>query len=191
MGMMSQIAGAAPTGSGNWIIPGDYLFEVKRLINREGGYKGDSFIAELQVIESQQTAENPPLRPGATCSWITTSAAGDTNRNIKLGNVKTFFLTLTQAAERELTEQKVKDLCNDPSQAFARDPAGNIMRDGTGREMPGPYDVTKKTQPCAGLRIRAAAFVKPTKAGKPFTFMNWMPVPAAEQPLLQPATKAG
>ncbi len=57
---------------GEFIQDGDYDFLIERLVMREGGFKGDSFVAEFRVERAAQTrADVKPNPVGSSCSRAT------------------------------------------------------------------------------------------------------------------------
>ncbi len=63
--ILSGMAKAEIFGSGNYMSPGLYTVETKRVFVKDG-FKGKTFVAEFTVLESN----NPKHTPGSSGSWV-------------------------------------------------------------------------------------------------------------------------
>ena len=123
MSALSKIANATPTGGGNYINDGRYLYFVEKLSYIKG-YKGESFIAELRVIEAAASnavdEQGRPIAPnsvGSTCSMVC-----NLNQSAAGGNAKAFLIALLAPlgyVEADITEERILEVS---------DPNANPMR---------------------------------------------------------------
>lgn len=92
-GAFAKITAATATGGGNFIRDGIYKFLVEK-VHMVAGHQGESFIAELRVMESNPSGLNDeqgrpivPNAPGSTCSLVCNITANES----AAGNAKAFL----------------------------------------------------------------------------------------------------
>lgn len=91
MGVFSGMKEAKSWQSGNYIKEGRYLFEILRLKHIESQKKKgkELFIAELRVVESEQTGDKKPHAVGSEVSFVV-NLNGD-YPDYALGDVRDFL----------------------------------------------------------------------------------------------------
>lgn len=166
MGVFEGIEKAKSIGSGDYIRPGKYLFEItgcKSIKSRKPG-GSPSFIVETRVLKSTKT--DPEIQPNEVDSnpaWVV--KFGGEYPEMPLANAKAFmtvaynFLAAANGidpiVEEDVTE-KMADEAVDENQMFA------------------------------GIILEANAFHKMTQKNKPFTIVNWS-LPANIEELIEAA----
>lgn len=88
--LAKKIADASPTGGGNVITDGDYVFVIKELLIKEG-FKGNSFIAKFDVVMAEK--KHPTVLPNPVGTDCYMALNLDTNK-MAAGNMKQFFTAL-------------------------------------------------------------------------------------------------
>lgn len=112
--LAEQIAKAKANKSGNFIRDGGYLFEVLKL-EADKKFKGNTFIAELKVLESRKTNPNVDPNPvGTTCAYITNL---DDKYGLGMGNMKAFVMALYGVPEEEVTVDVLCEVTSDKQPA--------------------------------------------------------------------------
>lgn len=97
MGRFGGVEKAQPSEGGVWVIPGVYDVEVLKCKAGTSRKKQDFFVAELEVISS-----NNPERPvGSRMSWMATLKE-DTPA---LGDVRAFIATAEKTPLKDVTEE--------------------------------------------------------------------------------------
>src|SRR4029077_12904671 len=107
----AKVAAAKASGSGNYIRPGRGTLMVKEL-KYTRGFKGDMFVAEMRVIESQSLAgrvdkDGKPVlanEPGSTVSFV---QLFDKHEQTAFPNTKAYFLALYGEKEEEITAEEL------------------------------------------------------------------------------------
>lgn len=94
-----QFTNMAPTGSGQYIEPGDYLFKVVTC-EIKNGHKGTTFIGTNEVVSVMRTNETG-LTPGAQRNIV--EVLTGKNGKIMQGNMKAYLL----AACESLYQRKI------------------------------------------------------------------------------------
>ena len=154
-----------PSGAGQYIQPGDYLFEISS-IEIKNGYKGTSFIGNNTIKLIVQTDEEG-LTPGATRN-IVENLTGP-NKGIALANMKAYLL----AGCESLFQRKIPNEGVNPK-FVAR--------------------LLSADQPLKGVFVWCNAFTKPKQNGKGnVTVKNWKMATNEElaaHGLAQPANRA-
>jgi hypothetical protein len=155
MGLFKNMKTVSPTAGGNYVQPGDYVFQIQRVLvkkSEDPAKKGaEMYIVELLTIESKQTdEERKPNAVGSRPSWIVKLTG--TYEDLAMGNVKNFLL----AAFGSLAEAGGEDHPDDED-------VDEEMSD---------YSVSEEN-PLAGVFVVAHAFNKPTRAKTDFTRVNW------------------
>lgn len=143
---LDAVLNAKPSQASNYIVPGQYEWEVQNLIWE----KAKPFIAELKCVTSSPTGEvdrktsQPfiPVAPGGVSAYIVKVIGGD--RDPGPGNILSFLMSLTGKKKEELSKAYVKLLCSD-------------------------------LQPYRFARIKDLAFNRPQKndPSKDFTYHRW------------------
>lgn len=157
MGALSKIAAATPTGGGNNIRDGLYLYYVERVTHHKG-FKGERYVFEFRVVESEASTEldengkvTPPNAVGTACSMV---CLLDKHENAP-GNAKAAILAITAPlgyTENMITEDFLIECAG----------AGNPLRG---------VAVRNETR-----RAINQGRSNPLNAGKPLTLPNWKAV---------------
>ena len=168
--MARAIAQADTMGGGNWPRDGRYLWCVERLWLKMGGYKGDSFIANMFVAEAASTS--PEVQPNAVGSTVSYSINMSKNPVAKQ-LVKTLICGIlgaevsTDPAAKLRQEQEIEALFvgyHDPQ---------------TGRQVPAVID---REQPLRGYLVEVEAWTGRT-VGKntPITKYSFKSIKMSDQ----------
>lgn len=160
MGAFSGLGKAQSTKGGNYIQPGNYLFQIKRVKIQKGQVGGKHwFIAELLVLESEQTNDDHKPNPVNTEPSMVVEVAIDKDfqdmtpkEQLGLGNIKAFLHASFSA-----------------------------LAISEGEEPPGEDDIgedaadmaVSEDNPLAGVKVTAKAFHKTTQKGGVFTRVSW------------------
>lgn len=160
MGVFSNIKKAKATKGGDYIQPGNYLFEIQRVKLQDNQTDENTkwFVVEVKVLEAQQTNDEvKPNAVGTEPAWLVeVPKNADPEKNQKaamaLGNVKAFlesaFGALAVASGE--TPPDEEDIDGDFADA-----------------------AVSEDNPLAGTRITANAFYKKTKKNTNFTRVKW------------------
>lgn len=157
-----KMAEATAAGGGNYLKDGRGVMIVKAL-KHESLYKGETFVAELQVEASEEIPGLGPCNaPGTTVSFI---QQFDEYPDTAFGNTKAFVFALTgedeascakSAADKVAKKMKPKEWSGDDEFAMLYE------------ELCGPE------QPARGMRVRYETFRKMTKkTGKELVLPRW------------------
>ena len=152
MGVFSGMGGTRSTQGGNYIRPGNYLWQVARVKQQESQVGSRTFfIGELTVIESEATDEEvKPNAVGEDVSFVV-EVPGD-YPDLSLGNIKA-FLGAAFGAQAALQGD------DGPSD----DEIDEALTD----------HAVSEDNPLAGIFVGGKAFHKKTKKGTNFTRINW------------------
>ena len=122
MGMFSGVKEASMSGGGNNFRDGKYKCLVEKITAKKG-YKGNTFIAEMRIVESEAVTEYEIARDQkSTTDKLVKPNAPNTNAsyvvNLKfdnaLGNIKKFALGVMSAfgyTEEMITEELIDKIC--------------------------------------------------------------------------------
>jgi len=106
-----QLAGARAANGGNFIRDGRGVLMIKR-VTVEKLYKGQTFIAEMEVIDSHESGDKdekgqliPPNPVGSTVSFIQQL---DARPETAFGNAKAFLLAAAEEEEDQITADQFK-----------------------------------------------------------------------------------
>ncbi len=106
--LLSKIANAKTSTSGNQIKAGDYVLLVKRNIC-EQKFSGTMFIPEFDVIESESVVDDvTPNRVGTDCSCAWALDKGGKAGEAALGNIKQYMCGLFGLPDTTPTEDVMK-----------------------------------------------------------------------------------
>lgn len=152
MSIVDDIAGSKSTGGDNRIRDGVYDFTVKKILWEEKR-SGPTFIAELQIVKSQDVSERdehgaPVLAnaPGTSASVVYVVSGSEDKKSVMKGNIKAFVLGLFGYADDQVTAEDFKKV-------FAR--------------------VTGPEQAARGMLISGSTYRATSKAGKLLTLLKW------------------
>lgn len=110
--VFADVEDAEVVGSGQWINPGKYVFEVKKLLIKRSS-RDDSkvlFIAEFETIESDQDH----TQPGTTRVEIINLS----NKETGPGSVKAFAMALGEGVkDSDITKEAMRDLVSEEQPA--------------------------------------------------------------------------
>jgi hypothetical protein len=150
MGLFSKIKEAKSTQGGEYIRPGNYLFQVQRVKVQESQVGSRTFfLAELRTIESEAVDDDTkPNAVNTDCTYIV-ELTGD-YPDMALGNVKAFL--------KEAYSSLVA-----PEEGPADEDIDEEMAD----------DAIGEENPLAGVFLSCKAFNKPTRKGNDFTRVKW------------------
>ena len=140
------------TQGGNYIRPGNYLWQVSRVKKQESDVGSKTFfIGELTVLESEQTDDGvKPNAVGEDVSFVI-EVPGDYPK-LHLGNIKAFLgAAFGSKAEAVGDEGPTDDQIDEDLTLHA----------------------VSEDNPLAGIFVRGKAFHKKTKKGNNFTRINW------------------
>ena len=161
MGLFTKIKDARGTRGGLYVTPGNYVFRVKRCIMKES-FKGDpNFIAELETISSQKSADNDPLAPNSAPSYVVNLKGK--YPDLALGNVADFMRAgLASLADQHHEERpsSIEEIEVDEEIAEAITGESNLL---------------------AGVYLAAHAFNHKTRDDKDFTRVEWSVPPDLEE----------
>lgn len=130
---------------GNYITKaGSYDFVIDQLTLKEGGYKGDSFIAELVVEKAEKTEDDDVHKPGEARSYV---------RNLKSDFMYELMMAFMYAVG-ECTGDDLYSMDTDQIEEFNRSCCG-------------------KDQPARGVRIHGDAFYTTTEKGNKILAVKW------------------
>ena len=105
MGFATGLASAKkPTGKGEYIVPGNFIFQVDYLKENVGGYKGDSFVAAFKTIDS----DTPEQKIGGCPAWV--SVKRPDNAAMAQGEVKEFLSILMNLEYDDIDEEVFENL---------------------------------------------------------------------------------
>lgn len=103
-----KIVSAKATTKGVPLTDGEYLLEVQGIKFFEG-FSGDTFVAELKVLEAKKTDEKiEPAPVGSVRSFVVVLDP----KGMGAGNVKAFAMALLGCAEEEIDEDGLEALCS-------------------------------------------------------------------------------
>jgi hypothetical protein len=151
----AKVAASKASGSGNWIKPGRGVLMVKDLRYDSAGFKGDKFIAELRVIESQSMAgrvdkEGKAVLANEAGTTVSFVQLFDQQKEVAFPNTKGFILALFGEKEDEISAE----------------------------EFVGSFEVAcNKTQPARGMLIKYETVDKTTKKQNEIVVPKWEHVP--------------
>ncbi len=143
MGMFSGIGEAKVYSSGNYIRAGQHLFKVEELKAFESRKKDDMYVAELEVVESEGGINLESEDVPAHKPGEKVSWMANLTQHDAAIGNVKGFLAALADAEIEEITEEVAEASVNPKQPFK------------------------------GWYIMCQAKVILTKAGKPFTVMNW------------------
>lgn len=95
MGMFEGIESVTSNQGGQWLLPGQHLFEIGALKQPDNLYNGDCFIAELKVVETN----NEKYDVGASVSWIRNV---DKHKELALADIKAFLAAVAGCKEEDI-----------------------------------------------------------------------------------------
>lgn len=154
MGVFQNINKVKSTQGGNYVEPGNYLFEIQRCKEQDSQANSSVkfFVAELKVLEAQQTNDDvKPNGVGTEPSWLV-QLTGTKYPDLALGNVKAFLHAAYGAlAAKEGEEPPEEDEIGEDAAELA----------------------ISEENPLAGVRITGKAFYKKTREGNNFTRVKW------------------
>lgn len=141
------------SGSGDYITDGDYDLLIENLIMREGGYKGDSFVAEFRVEKAERL--EPDVAPNKVDSNVSYARVLKDDFNYQL------MMSLMYAVGTA-TGDDLDDMSTDPAKGETKSELEKWLE----------YCCSKE-QPCRGVRIHARTYRTKTKAGDIITAVRW------------------
>lgn len=153
MSLWDDIGKAKTSEGGVYFEPGDYLCVVEKLVYKNG-YKGESIIAEHEVIESKQTEHDAkPAMPGAHRN-IVRNMSNLKSRDMARSEIKSYVLALFGMTPDQVTDEEFAATCKDLFEGPA-----------------------VKTQPMRGKLIRIVATTQTNdKDGKKYVNRRYYPV---------------
>lgn len=159
MGAFSGLRKAKSTKGGNYIQPGNYLFQIKRVKMQQGQVGGKLwFIAELLVLKSEQTVDdirpNPINTEPSMVVEVSTKDFDDMTpkEQLGLGNIKAFLYAAFSALA-------ISEGAKPPEEDDIGEEAADMA--------------VSEDNPLAGVRLSGKAFHKDTQRGGVFTRVNW------------------
>lgn len=160
MGAFSGLGKAQSTKGGNYVQPGNYLFQIKRVKMQKGQVGGKHwFIAELLVLESEQTSTDHKPNPVNTEPSMVVEVAPKKDfddmtpkEQLGLGNIKAFL----HAAYSALALSEGED---PPDEDDIGEEAADMA--------------VSEDNPLVGVKLLGKAFHKSTQKGGVFTRINW------------------
>lgn len=152
MGLWDDVAKAKPTEGGVYFEPGEYLCVVEKLLFKNG-FKGESIIAEHEVIESKQIEHDAkPALPGSRRN-IVRNMSNLKSREMARGEIKSYILALFGMTAEQVTDDEfaatLKDLFEGPA---------------------------VKSQPLRGKLVRIVATTQTSKNGEKYVNRRYFPV---------------
>lgn len=147
-------------GSGAYFAAGHRYALRTKTIKVHDGFKGKTFIAEFEVLES--SSEKDP--PGSTRSYVVKLGAGNVNA---FSDIKALMFAILGTDPKKAGQPSD----NPPLHAQAAD----AVKCAVDRD----YAASKGVAPDAfeGLPVRLETTTKKTKAGNDFTVHVWQPAP--------------
>jgi hypothetical protein len=142
----------AATG-GNYITDGDYDFLIENLVMREGGYKGDSFVAELRVERADRL--EPDVQPNKVGSTVSYARVLKDDFNYQLMMALMYQVGVA-------TGDDLDDMATEPEKGETESELEKWLK----------Y-ACSKDQPCRGVRISARTYRTKTKKGDVITAVRW------------------
>lgn len=157
---------APATVGGNYITkPGSYDFTILDLTLKEGGYKGDSFIAELQVDKAEKTGETGEAgthKPGESRSYV---------RNLKSDFMYELMMAFMYAVG-ECTGDDLYSMEQDDIEKFLE-------------------QCMDKDQPCRGVRIHGDAFYTQTADKRTILALKWSGIEQSDEDIAKRRKELG
>lgn len=95
MGMFDGIEKVSSTSGGAWLLPGQHLFKINALKQPSNLRAGNCFIAELEVVESN----NQEYSPGQSVSWIRNVTK---HKEMALADIKGFLAAVANCEEEQI-----------------------------------------------------------------------------------------
>lgn len=145
----SRIKDAQVFGRGQYLKPGNYKLRVLKMFTIRTRKKGDAFIVDFEVIES----DNPEIKVGSTRNWY--QGLGD--EDIAFPAIKEFMLRLFGFEEDE-GDEEFEDSLDELLETCADDKWKNEE---------------DEDHPLHGKTIAVECYMKETQKGNPFTVHNW------------------
>jgi hypothetical protein len=100
--LAKRIADAKAVASREFLTDGDYVLAVRRFVNKTGasaGFKGDSIVLELKVVESKaQAGRGAPLAPGTLFGRVFKLTGDSKFLMVQYGKLKSAVLAITGSA---------------------------------------------------------------------------------------------
>ena len=143
MGIFSGMKEASVSGSGRFIIPGDWELEVRELLVKQSQqHRGETFfIAEFDVLAVTPPADYEgkfPFKAGDEVSWLVKMSQPSAH-----GNIKGLAMALVPGSEEEDIDEETME------------------------------DMISSNQPAKGSKVFARAFNTKTRANSDFTVVKW------------------
>jgi hypothetical protein len=148
MGAFSGLRKARPTQGGQYLEPGTYTLQIKRVKLQESAAKSRTewFIVEFKVIDT----DHEKIKPGDERSWLV-ELPGEWPE-LSLGNIKAFLMTAYGS-------MAVAEGDEPPTEEEIGDEEGEAACEEDG--------------PLVGVFVNAFAYNKKTKQDRDFTRVKW------------------
>jgi len=154
MGVFSNINKAGGSGGGLYIVPGKYIFFIKRCKMIQGDFSKDRyFIAELEVISATKTAENAPNHVGSEPDYMVN--LDGKFPDLAMDNIADFM----RVGMAGLADMSGEDRPEDPFTLDIDEETAD--------------SICEEDNLLAGTFIECNAFNKPTRDKKDFTRTKW------------------
>jgi hypothetical protein len=164
MGRFAGLAGIRTNAGGIFYEPGNYLVRLGK-IDFKSTRKGDTFIVETEIVESDCATRGPGSKP----SYVV--VVKREYFETCMGDIKAFAGAVLGIDDVDGYQESITadDRANTP---LGQDPlvtATNRFWESVLEELVGP------TQPCKGMLIRLNCTMRTTEKGKLFTKHVWGP----------------
>ena len=165
--ILNNMEKASMTDKGSFFGPGLYLCECKSLEYREG-FKGRSFIAKFEVIES----DNPDHGPGTTRSWIVKLDRADT-KEMAMVDIKSLIFALLGKSPRDVGSADKNPTAHKQAVALFKAQIDEASK----AKFKAEYGIDAPDLRGRRVKLEATA-TKSSKTGNDFTRHAWGPVAA-------------